>query len=289
MLVSNKTLEKLTDLINEKTIYRSGPTLVEFFNRLGFNDCYGRVFPSRRDYTLDHLQQINGKPELDACIRNLFAPIKYVENMGTLDGYIDELNKYLAFDGWKVVRNNATITFAHTKVDVDAAIHSATAKTEEEFLSFQYKIDIENLPIEDSVKEIIKSRIDEIVKCMECNAPLSAIFLSGSTLEGVLMSVGTRFPRVFNTAKTSPKKDGKVRLFQEWSLKDYIDVSAEIGLIQKDVQMFSHSLQNFRNYIHPYEQMCQRFTPDLHTAAISVQVLKAAIFQVEDNISKIRI
>ncbi len=45
------------------------------------------------------------------------------------------------------------------------------------------------------------------------------------------------------------------------------------------VKKFSHSLRDFRNYIHPYEQVSSRFNPDEHTARISWQVLKAALFQ----------
>lgn len=37
MIISQKTLEKLRDLINEDTEYRSGPKLVGFFNKYGFS------------------------------------------------------------------------------------------------------------------------------------------------------------------------------------------------------------------------------------------------------------
>ena len=45
MILQKKTLEKLRNLINEETEYRSGPKLVQFFNELGFNDTYGQGFP----------------------------------------------------------------------------------------------------------------------------------------------------------------------------------------------------------------------------------------------------
>jgi hypothetical protein len=45
MILSKKALEKLRDLINEETEYRSGPKLVQFFNKLGFTDSYGQGFP----------------------------------------------------------------------------------------------------------------------------------------------------------------------------------------------------------------------------------------------------
>ncbi len=60
-------------------------------------------------------------------------------------------------------------------------------------------------------------------------------------------------------------------------LAQLIDVSHDIGLIKKDVKKISHAVRDFRNYIHPNEQMNADFSPDLHTAKICLQVLYAAI------------
>jgi len=64
MNLNQKTLEKLRNLINEETCYRSGPLLIKFFSTLGFNEQYGQGFPSRWKYTDEHLAQINETPEL---------------------------------------------------------------------------------------------------------------------------------------------------------------------------------------------------------------------------------
>lgn len=69
MIISQKTIEKLRSLINEETEYRSGPKLVAFFNKYGFADLYEPGFPSRWIYTESKLKELNGKPELDKCIK----------------------------------------------------------------------------------------------------------------------------------------------------------------------------------------------------------------------------
>ena len=51
----------------------------------------------------------------------------------------------------------------------------------------------------------------------------------------------------------------------------------DIGLLKPDVQKFSHGLRDFRNYIHPYQQMASGFKPDEHTAKVCFQVLKARL------------
>ena len=54
----------------------------------------------------------------------------------------------------------------------------------------------------------------------------------------------------------------------------------DIRLLKPDVHEFSHALRDFRNYIHPYQQLASDFRPDEHTAKICFQVLKAALADV---------
>jgi len=104
-------------------------------------------------------------------------------------------------------------------------------------------------------------------------------------LEGVLLGVASTKPKDFNTAQASPKnKDGKVLPFHDWKLANFIDVSCELHFLDEDVKKFSHALRDFRNYIHPYEQMVSGFDPSPHTAEICWKVLQAAISQLSKNV-----
>jgi hypothetical protein len=110
------------------------------------------------------------------------------------------------------------------------------------------------------------------------------IFLAGSSLEGILLGIASSSPKEFNQSEVSPKdKTGKVLPFHQWTLNNFIDVAYDTGRIKEDVKKFSHSLRDFRNYIHPYEQVSSKFNPDEQTARICWQVLKAAIFQLTDS------
>jgi hypothetical protein len=60
---------------------------------------------------------------------------------------------------------------------------------------------------------------------------------------------------------------------------DFINVARDLNLVGEDVKKFSHALRDFRNYIHPYQQMSSNFNPDEHTAQICWKVLQAAITQ----------
>lgn len=278
MILNSKTLEKLRLLINEETENRSGPKLVSFFNKLGFSDTYGPGFPSRWKYTDDRLEKINGTPELDKCIKAVFAPVNFIGNYDALDKHINSFNEFLAFDDWKVVRTGKEISF--TKADkINFEIKREV--NEEDFINQEFdETSIYDLNLDGFISDVLNSRIQEIKANLKANAPLSAIVIIGSTLEGILLGYASKNPKDFNQAKAAPKdKEGKIKYHHDWSLSNFIDVAHELRYIQEDVKKFSHTLRDFRNYIHPYEQMSSGFNPDIHTAKLCWNVLKVAMMQ----------
>lgn len=283
MILNETTLEELRKIINEKSQYRSGPVLVSFFNSLGFSDTYGEGFPSRWVYTDTKLKTINGKPELDKCIKNVFAPNLFIGNYKFLDELIEDFNQYLSYDGWLVKRREREITFIKTKEIYEKEV-KVTA-TEKEFLSVDFgEIDLSKIKIEDSVLSILSSRITELQIIIQNGASLSSVIMMGSILEGLFLTIARKYPKEYNLASSAPKdKEGNTRKFYEWTLNDFINVTYEIGGIMEDVQKFASSLRHFRNYIHPYQQMSTGFIPTEDTVNICYQVLKATISQISKS------
>ncbi len=152
-------------------------------------------------------------------------------------------------------------------------------ETVEDFLQKDFRIpELHKLPIEAPVARIVEGRIKEARAAFSAQAYLSVIFLCGSILEAVLLGAAQREPARFNQSPSSPKSgDGKVKPFHEWTLSQFIETASVINLIKKDVLKFSHGLREFRNYIHPYQQLVSGFTPDGHTAKVCFQVLCAAL------------
>lgn len=165
---------------------------------------------------------------------------------------------------------------------------SAAAKeiTEDDFIKTEFKnVSLTKINLDGSLIGILEQRIEEIRKCLSVKAPLSVIFLCGSTLEGLLLGVASNRHKDFNLAKASPKDkaSGQPLPFPKWTLANFIDVSHELGIVGEDVKKFSHALRDFRNYIHPYQQMASGFNPSLHTAEICWKVLQAAISEISGN------
>ena len=161
---------------------------------------------------------------------------------------------------------------------------NANSTTEDEFLKKEFEIpNVRNLPVAFTVSEIIQDRINEARLCLSHGAYLSVIFQCGSVLEAVLLGAAQKEPEKFNRSSVSPKQDGKVKQFQDWKMSEFINVARDVGILKPDVQAFSHGLREFRNYIHPYQQMASGFKPDKHTARLCFQALKAALADVVDD------
>ena len=130
-------------------------------------------------------------------------------------------------------------------------------KSVEQFLQQEFDTpNIQNLPVEQTVVPIIERRLREARTALEARAYLSVVVLCGSILEGILLGKAREDPALFNGSPQSPKKGGgKVKRFPDWTLAQFIDVASDVDILKPDVQKFSHGLRDFRNYIHPYQEM----------------------------------
>ena len=291
MFLCEQSIKRLRIIINgdNKDDYRSGPDLVSFFNKLGFNDCYGQGFPSRWIFTELKLNEINGTTKLESCIKSIFAVNNYIGRIDYLDNLIDEFNQYLAFDKLKIFRENEKILIGKIDKIIIPRIKEQSDISEKEFLQLAFDTSIDDIGLDYNITEILKIRIGEAESNIKVGCSLSAIILIGSVAEGILLGVATKYPRDFNTVNRAPtnRNDGKVKPFNAWTLNDFIESAYELDIIHEDVKKFSHVLREFRNYIHPYQQLCSKFSPNIHTAAICLQVLKALITQVSEYVRKV--
>ena len=131
------------------------------------------------------------------------------------------------------------------------------------------------LPVEPAMSEALVARMEEAHRCIESKANLAAVILCGSVLEGMCLGFGCRHPERLNRA-FGEHYNRPARQFPDWKLREWIDVLGHLGDLSPNIQKFGHSLRDFRNYVHPAEQLAHRFTPDQHTARIGFQVVVAA-------------
>jgi hypothetical protein len=132
------------------------------------------------------------------------------------------------------------------------------------------------LPLDAALIKALRDRMEEAQACIEAKAFLAAVILCGSVLEGMCLGFGSRSPERVNRAYSAQYNRSPPQ-FYEWKLREWIDVLGRLGDLSPNVEKFGQALRDFRNYVHPAEQLAHRFLPDQHTARIGLQVVIAAI------------
>lgn len=259
-------------------IYRSSYYLTQFFQEIGINATHDGS--SRNKWAQEIVSNLNGT-ELQKVILRLVSPKLYGGNRENIKLALLTMNEILAVESFKIV-----IEGIEPKLIKETPNYDFSENTTEKELKPLPPPDFSKLNLENGISEILEQRWAEIQSCIDVNATVSAVIMMGSMLEGFLMGTMQRQPQIANRANNAPKKDGIVKHFADWTLNDMIDVGHEVGWIQLDVKKFSHALRDFRNIIHPYQQLAVRTNPDIDTCKISWLVVQATCNDIANWIKK---
>jgi hypothetical protein len=129
------------------------------------------------------------------------------------------------------------------------------------------------------MQEVLTRRWQECVACLAASAPLAAVVMMGGLLESLFLARVNREPNkksVF-TASSAPKdpKTGMPLGLRDWTLRDYIAVSHELGWIPQSVRDVSQVLRDYRNYIHPQKELAHQLALTVSDARMFWDVSKA--------------
>lgn len=185
MKVSERTITAIAKIVtgdNQKGPYRSGSKLVRLFNELGYNDVYGKGFPSRISYTEERVRDLNRTGGLPNLFEMILDPRDYIETEDLRGEMVDYLNDYLRYDGYELVRtgenfkvrdmNGASIDFYPSVARVSdrdeisyAFIEEQVQKGERKLLEGDYDGAITN------ARSLIEAILLEIDKSLDGGTP----------------------------------------------------------------------------------------------------------------------
>lgn len=277
------TLERLAELIcgDDKgfaPIYRSSWYLTQFFQSVGLSR-FKHDGTTRKIWVLDCLRQCSND-ELNQVILGLASPKTYKGNVEHLELALKSLNQVLNPEGLSVEINGVKPVLKNIEPRLSRPLNPSSSND----TTILEKPDFKLLGIEPEYSKLLDGRWAEVEKCLQSRAYLASIILMGSLLEGILNWALMKFPEKACRALASPKDStGKPKPFRDWSLSQMIDVACELGWLEMDVKRFSHSVREFRNLVHPYQQLKEGVTPDEDTCKISWQVVRASINDLEKH------
>ena len=120
-----------------------------------------------------------------------------------------------------------------------------------------------------SLRAIIERDYSEIQRAYIAQCWKSAIILCGGTIEAILTDLLKSDEANARSTKSSPKETD----IMKWDLSQLIEVAVELKLVSSSVQKLSHSLREYRNLVHPGNELRNKLRFDSEEAKIAIEVL----------------
>ena len=137
---------------------------------------------------------------------------------------------------------------------------SGTPVTEKRQFAFISNPDLRTI-IERDYSEIQRNYIAECWK--------STIILCGGAIEAILTDLLLSNETAAKAVKSAPSEPDITR----WDLSALISVAVELSLVSAGVDKLSHSLREYRNLVHPGNELRNKLRFDAEEAKIAVEVL----------------
>lgn len=288
MKLDYKTLEMISELIcgdkladelcrdnyKDCPCYRKGSDLPIFFENAGL-ECRQFTNETRKWYVLEQLEKYNLDSSIGKVILRLAHPKEYYNNK-IHEEVLKQLNVYLALEGFEVIIDGIEPRLKSS--DPYIPINKTTKTSVIDHINFN------KIVCDEKLCNILELRWNEIESCLYAEAFLASIILMGSILEGVLIHNVEKNPKDANQSPYAPKyQNNSIKKFKHWTLNDLINVAHDLNWMDKDIKDFNSSLRDYRNLVHPIKQREDMVYPDQDTCNICIQVVYAALNDLEKS------
>jgi hypothetical protein len=156
------------------------------------------------------------------------------------------------------IRSYLAVTLASLKIAIEEPESTPVTETRE----FSFVADAELRKVVE--RDYAETQRAYIAKCWK-----SVIILSGGAIEAILVDRLLQDVARARSASKAPKGPDITR----WDLADVINVCVELGLVSPGAERLSHSVRQYRNLVHPGNEVRNRLTFDAEEARIALEVL----------------
>jgi hypothetical protein len=167
----------------------------------------------------------------------------------------DELAKYVDYLAFR-----SFISRAVAKLDVEINQQDDAPNIQKREFPFIKNTDL---------KKIVERDYQEIQRAYISNCWKSVIILSGGIIEAILTDL-----LVNNIVKTLAAKSApKEKDVNKWEFSKLIDVSVELKYVSDGMQKLSHPIREYRNLVHPSNEIRNKLIFSAEEAKIAVEIL----------------
>ncbi len=178
-------------------------------------------------------------------------------DMVPFDPEYDDLKDNLSYD-FISIRGYLSMVIGRLEVELDQPTDIPV--TEKRQFAFVSNSDL---------RAIIERDYDEIQRAFISNCWKSVIILCGGIIEAILTDLLLSNKTIAIAAKSASKENDITR----WDFAKLIDVSVELKLVSAGIQKLSHPLREYRNLVHPSNEIRNQLSFNAEEAKISVEVL----------------
>jgi len=265
-----RTIDRLAELICDLggPRQRSVRQLQRFLEGAGWDAPYagerGRV-PWLVETIRRRNEDVDG---ITALLCRVIDPREYGGDAVEAGSLVEPMNALLAADGF-VVGLEGNRPFA--RATSDSVGRAAVEEVAAALSSPALRARIRGLVSDDTLADVLVSRLDEVDAARSHGAYVLAIIGTGSLVEGLLDDVMRR-------------RDPEIRSHPETSLDILLTRAHGRGWIQPDALDFSHIVRQYRNFVHPREQLRRKIVPDEDTVLMCWQPVLALINDLHERL-----
>jgi hypothetical protein len=257
-----RTIERLAEIICDQggPHARSVRALTRFLEGAGWDVAYGGG--ARVPWLVEEIRERNDDTEaIQALLKRIIDPREYDDGIKAALTFVEPLNDLLAADGLQVGHESGSRPVVRRLGDDGGlGLDQLAARLADPEL----REAVREMVSDSAMAEILVARLDEVDACRRAGAYLLAVIGTGSFVEGLLYDV-------LMSRDQSTQKNPKPML-------DFLLGRAhKLGWIQHDAYTFSGLVREYRNLVHPREQLNKSFQPDNDTVLLCWQPVLAVI------------
>lgn len=108
----------------------------------------------------------------------------------------------------------------------------------------------------EDLRQILLRDVSDAARCYAHGLWKSCVVLCGGAIEGILTSLlESRQSDEVDNAYTKIRKSQKPKPLKDYTLEDKLDVAKQLGILVKGSASYGHGTRNYRNYVHPAEEL----------------------------------
>ncbi|QKW28019.1 hypothetical protein HUT11_19250 [Streptomyces seoulensis] len=259
--LDGNTLKELARVIcgDDHLYYRRGFEIAQFLENAGWHKVPEYDGEFRGEWTLQLLmERRENAAELEKVLLRLADAREYLGEPEVLSAVVNAVNGFLVHEGFRLENPGGRPRVVVCDPAMAHPGHQAP---------IELKATMAEIIRELRMAALLQRRLDEARTCFSNGAHVAAIIMLGSFLEGVLLTViEERDVSLLNNK--DPDFIG---------LKALIGICHRAGWIDVDMERFSQSLREYRNFVHPRREFHEAHTPDRDTLTVSWYVVNGAL------------